>query len=267
MVITHSQPAAQVSLWTKALVVFAVVAVAGLTLPIFTTWSWQLPAPTYISPLTDEATDLPGLTVEDQQLASRQAVVSARAHLSKAQTMLESSNRDQAQLLEYFNQALSLANQAVSLAPQSPASFLVRARVLAASRPLRPEALLLAQKDLEAAQALANGQSIGPSGDVALLPSNGTGLVLAGPGSESETSLAKAESNTTKDAATIPVGDSQTAIKDSSLLEDSYVYLIPHPDSPAVYLQSKSVGRMVVAASEPADRSIEFEYWIVNREK
>jgi hypothetical protein len=231
------------------------------------------PTGTFLSPLPEKQLAEQEQAPE-QKLSATQAILSAQAYLEKAISLSRQSEDNQEsrdQIIGYLNQSLNLANQAIVLAPQSPQAYLMRARVLASSSNLRPDATMLAQKDLEAAQALANGQPVSLPTEVNLLElipaqqaAAETGLVIAAPNDDAtKESSAQAESNTLKSSGIIAPGKSEVLIRNQALEGGSYVYLIPESDS-VIYLKSKTEGQMVVATSATSLEEIRFEYWIVN---
>lgn len=279
MVIVASQTPATPHAWKKPLL--AVSFLAGLALllvPVAAAIVTQTsPTGTYLSPLPEKqlaAEPTPTTTLASTELTASQSILSAQAFLEKAITLSQNPTQteaDREEIVTLLNESLKLANQAVALAPNAPQSYLMRARILSSSSSLRPDATLLAQKDLEAAQALANGQSVTLPTNIDLLNlspkqrAEGEGqLVIAAPAeSEVKESTGSAQSNTYKLSDIIASGEQEVTLEHAAITAESYLYLIPRDSGRLVYLKAKGAGEAVVATDRPAETDLEFEYWIV----
>jgi hypothetical protein len=276
MVIVSAQTPAPRHSWRKPLLTVGILSLLGsLAVPVGAAiFSQQAPTGSYLSPLPEtQVAQAP--TPTQNQLTAEQAILSSQAYLEKAIALSRTAVQEQPdkdQIVAYLNQSLELANQAVSLAPNQPQAYLMRARVLSSSVNLRSDAIILAQKDLEAAQAMANGQIITLPTEVDLLqlaPTQraeaGSRLVIASPEeSQVKESSGSAESNTDKARQEIGANELELEIKNPLLTADSYVYLISEQPGRLVYLKSKTEGRMIVATDAPAATPLGFEYWIIN---
>lgn len=262
--------------WQKPLMAFIFVAGFILTLiPVVSAVASQVgPTGSYLSPLPENQLAEASPSPTQTELTASGAILSAQAFLEKAINLAknpEQTEADQAQIVALLNQSLTLANQAVALAPTSPQSYLMRARILSSSATLRPDATLLAQKDLEAAQALANGQTITLPTEIDLLElapkqraEGEANLIIAAPEvANTKESTASASSNTQKLTAIIPAGKTEITVKNSQITTESYIYLIPADSSQTIYLKTKTDGQAVVATDSPLGSDLAFEYWIV----
>ena len=234
----------------------------------------QTPTGSYLNPLPQNelaASPTPTISQPPEQL-----ILTAQAYLEKAINLSQKqpqTDPERQQIITYLNSGLDYANQAVTSSPNSPQTYLIRARILASSTSIRKDATQLAQKDLETAQLLSNGQSVSLPTQVNLInytpteqASVANNIIIAAPG-ESNTSSASAttNSNITKKTATIRAHQTNTTINDSTITTDSYLYLIPIDASGQTpYVQSKTTGSAIIAVIDPQDTNLSFEYWIVN---
>lgn len=250
--------------------------VIPLLLAVINSTSAQ-PVGTYLSPVPENqvamVTDTPSPT--QVTMTPAQAVLSAQAFLEKAITLSQKdpqTDTDKSEITNLLTQSLDYANSAVQLSPKSPQTYLARARVLASSSTIWPQATTWAQKDLEVAQKLSNGQPVDLPTKVDLMTTspveqanNGAKLTIAAPEESKPNSTATASGNTNKDFATIPAGKTTVDINDPKIKETSYVYVIP-PDgnNTVLFVQSKQNGKATIAASTAPTAPLEFEYWVVN---
>lgn len=239
------------------------------------------PTGTYLSPLPENklaSTEVnTNRTDVQKQISIEEAILSSQAFLEKAVSVSKKTpqtEQDQQEIVSLLNQGLDLANRAVGISPNSPQAYLMRARILASSSNIRKDATILAQKDLEIAQALSNGQPVTLPTEIDLLkftPTQqaqvGSQLVIASPEESSTTEASgSAKSNTQKSQATIAKGKGEITINSQAITIDSYVYLIPKDKNNIVYLKNKSEGKITVA-TDTLTSDVAFEYWIVNQDK
>lgn len=238
----------------------------------------QQPTGTYLSPLPEGQLTTMDNTIRANSisLTTQQAILSSQAFLEKAIQVSKKAPQtedDKNQIVSLLNQGLDLANQAVVLSPQSPQSYLMRARILASSVGLRTDATQLAQKDLEFAQSLANGQSVTLPTNIDLFKMTPTeqaatkdNIVIAAPEeNNTKTNTTNSSSNTVKSNSQIPSGALETNINNNNVVEDSYIYLIPKSKDHVIFVKNKSKGSFTVATNETSSSDIQFEYWIVNQ--
>ena len=281
MVIVETSSPVNHQSWTKPLLALSFIVGLGLVaVPVVTAIAGNnTPTGTYLSPMPEQqlAETSPAQTqlAQNTSLTPQEAILSAQAFLEKAISVAQKqpqTQTDKEQIIGFLNQSLNLANQAVALAPQAPQSYLMRARVLSTSSSLRPDAVQLAQKDLEAAQALANGQQVTLPTNINLMDLSPTQqaagqnpIVIAAPEEDqTKTSTGSASANTHRANATIKRGHDEVAISDDNIIADSYVYLIPAPGQPLIYIKSKTEGEIVVATGSQLTEELNFEYWVVN---
>ncbi len=263
-----------------AVFALAFTGISFLVVPLLiaVTQSSGQPTGTYLSPVPEgqvaQVTPSP-TTTQIIAMSPAQAVLSAQAFLEKAITLSQKdpqNDQDKQEITQLLSQSLDYANTAVELSPKSPQTYLARARVLATSSSVWPQATQWAQKDLEVAQKLANGQPVDLPTKVNLLSTapveqanTGKKLVIAAPEETKPNNQAQTAGNTLKDFATIPAGKSTLEIKNPNIKEDSYLYIIPKEGNNTVlFVQSKTVGKATIGTSSAPTAPLEFEYWIVN---
>lgn len=276
MIIVESAPTKQSFKVPKPLIYISLLTLTVLvaTPAILALAQSSTPTGTYLNPLPEnelaQATPTPTPEKRPEEL-----ILTAQAYLEKAITISQKdpqTDQDKQTIITHLNSSLDLANQAVVAAPNSPESYLIRARVLASSTSIRTDATQLAQKDLETAQLLSGGQSVSLPTQVNLINYEPTqqaalasNLIIASP-EESQVSTASAStnSNITKHSATIPTGKLSTTISDPTINTQSYIYLIPSSKAQPPFVQAKGDGIATIALTSPANQDITFEYWIVN---
>lgn len=231
------------------------------------------PTGTYLNPLPEnELAQAPSPTPTQ---SPQELILTAQAYLEKAITLSSKDAQtdvDKQQIIEFLNAGLEYANLAVTSSPNTPESYLVRARILASSTAIRTDAVTLAQKDLETAQLLSGGQPVTLPTKVNLLDfaptsqaSLASNIIIAAPEEEkTSTASAQTDSNINKKTATIAAGKSTVTIKNSSINENSYIYLIPLTPTQTPFVQTKTEGQATIALTGQTAENFEFEYWIVN---
>ncbi len=276
MIIVESAPTKQSFKIPKPLIYTSLLTLTVLvaTPAILALAQSSTPTGTYLNPLPENelAQVTPTPTPEKRP---EELILTAQAYLEKAITLSQKdpqTDQDKQAIITHLNSSLDLANQAIIAAPNSPESYLIRARVLASSTSIRTDATQLAQKDLETAQLLSGGQSVSLPTQVNLINYEPTqqaalasNLIIASP-EESQTSTASAStnSNITKQTATIPAGKLSTTITDPSINTQSYIYLIPSSKAQPPFVQAKGDGVATIALTDLANQDVTFEYWIVN---
>ena len=276
MQIIESTPESKIQkLKTPMIVSGFIFTSAGLLLPavVAVTQSSQ-PHGTYLSPqpqglLTSSPDPAP-------TLGTGEAILTAQAFLEKAITLSQKTPQteaDKKQIVTLLNQSLDYSNQAIVAAPNSPQSYLVRARVLASSASVRPDALELAQQDLNTAQRLSGGQKIDLPTNINLMdlsPNQQAGLdqdiIIAAPGDDKQSSSsADTVSNINKSTATISAGQTEITITDPRITTDSYIYTIANqPGSYVIFVKSKTDKSAIISLDRVAEQPVAFEYWVVN---
>lgn len=262
-----------------AVIVLGLGGVSFLVIPLMMAilQSSGTPTGTYLSPVPEGqvAQNLVTPSPTEATLSPAQAVLSAQAFLEKAITLSQKdpqTDSDKNEIATLLSQSLGFANTAVELSPKSPQTYLARARVLATSSTVWPQATQWAQKDLEVAQKLSNGQPVDLPTKVDLMATaplqqanNGAKLTIAAPEESKPNNQAQTDGNTVKDFATIPAGKTTVDINDTNIKETSYLYIIPKDGNNTVlFVQSKQNGKATIAASTAPTAPLEFEYWIVN---
>lgn len=248
----------------------ALVAPAAFSLSLL-----QSPTGTYLDPRpqTEMAQVTPPPT--DTPASPQTLVLSAQAYLEKAidlSKQTDQTEEDRQKIITLLNQSLDFSNQAVLAAPNAPQTYLIRARVLASSTSLRPDALQLAQKDLEIAQRLSGGEKVSLPTQVNLLQLSPTqqaalaqNLIIAAPG-ESSTSAdttSETSSNIIKNQVTLKAGTDHVTIFDDRIGPASYLYIINTTDSTPVYIKTKGNGEAVIATLDKVAAHLSLEYWLV----
>lgn len=280
MVIISQTPEKPLQKYKKPLMYLGVtVTIGGITVPALASVvlsRTSRPSGTYLSPqpgnMLTQAVPTPTPTVSPQE-----AILSAQAFLEKAITLSQKTPQtedDKNQIVAYLNEGLHYANSAVTIAPQLPQSYLIRARVLSSSTTIRPDALQLAQQDLEVAQRLSGGQKVDLPTRVDLLEitppeqaSLDQDIIIAAPDEgNTASSSADTDSNVHKNQSVIKKGSTEVKITDPSILPDSYIYLISSDkDNHVLFVKSKSAGNAVISLDSSAKQDVHFEYWVINQ--
>lgn len=203
-----------------------------------------------------------------------QSILAAQAYLEKAIELSQKQPQtpaDREAILTHLDQALNLANQAVVAAPSNPQSYLIRARILASSTSIRPDAQSLAQQDLQIAQNLSRGQTVNLPTQVDLLQTSPTrqaaladNVIIASPeDGNTATASGESQSNLSKQTFIFPAGQTTFKLTDTHITPDSYIYLIPQgTNSSTFFVQTKDNGAATIATSDPLETSTTVEYWI-----
>ena len=231
------------------------------------------PTGSYLNPLPENEVAI-AITPTPSQ-SPEELILTAQAYLEKAIDLSSNesqTDQDKEQIITFLNKGLEYANLAVTSSPNTPESYLVRARILASSTAIRTDAVSLAQKDLEIAQLLSGGQPVTLPTQVNLIDfaptkqaSLASNIIIAAPQEENtSTTSAETDSNINKKVAVISKGQSTVTIKSGLINENSYIYLIPVTPSQTPFVQSKADGIATIAITSPTETNFEFEYWIVN---
>lgn len=232
----------------------------------------QRPTGTYLNPLPE--TELAQSPTPVQQ-SPEQLIITAQAYLEKAieiSQKLPQTEQDHQNIITYLNAGLELANQAVDTSPSSPETYLIRARILASSSSIRPDATQLAQQDLQTAQSLSGGQQVSLPTKVNPIQYTPTeqaslaqNIIIASPEeAPTSTDSSTPTSNIQKQLATIPAGEKSTIIKNPNIDANSYIYLIPQSPNTNIFVQTKCCGTATISTTNISEQDLSFEYWIVN---
>ncbi|MBU1200224.1 hypothetical protein KJ953_01665 [Patescibacteria group bacterium] len=191
-----------------------------------------------------------------------------------AKTPPKQTPEQKAKILENLDQSLSLTTQAISQDPRNPNGYVLRAHILTAVSNTNPNALAQAQKDLETAQNLSQGQPITlpeTINPLNLLPDQqalaSSDLILAAPlpGQVLPEQKLDAASNSFTTKAIIPAGQTELLINDNRITPTSYIYLIPETKTNAsIFVKSKGTGQFTLATSTISDIDISINYYIIN---
>lgn len=245
------------------------------------------PTGSYLSPLPTgsvASNDLPTTTPNPTSsltptptttLSFPESLNLAQNFLDKAFTLAKNQNQtesDKKQIITALNQSLNEVNTAVNLSPQDPKGYLLRARILTAMSKLEPSALAKAQIDLELASKLSNGQEVtlpNPINPIDLIPDEratlAENLIIAAPEEATNSSATASQSgNTTTGTVTFPANQTDITVKNSSITDNSQIYLIPKSKGSSLYVRSKAVGRFIIAATTSPTTNVTLDYWIIN---
>jgi hypothetical protein len=237
--------------------------------------SSRTPTGTYLSPLPTgeiaQATPTPEPVKTTPELINL-----AQNYLDKAFTLAKTHNQTQeqkAKILENLDQSLSLTTQAISQDPRNPNGYVLRAQILTAVSNSNPSALAQAQKDLETAQGLSQGQPITlpeTINPLNLLPDQqalaSSDLILAAPENATEsTASGEVASNSFTTKVTIAAGQTELLVTDARITPDSYIYLIPETKTNAsIFVKSKGNGKFTLATSTNNPLDLTISYYIIN---
>jgi hypothetical protein len=238
----------------------------------------KTPTGSYLSPLpTGElAQSSPSPSPTPAQKSSPELINLAQNYLNKAFTLAKNTNQTQEQkdkIIENLDQSLSFTTQAITQDPRNPNGYILRAQILTAVSNTNPNALTQAQKDLETAQGLSQGQSITLPETVNplnLLPDQqalaSSDLILAAPEDATQgTSSGELNSNSFTTTAIIPSGKTEVLITDKRITGASYIYLIPETKTNAsVFVKSKGQGSFTLSTPTPSNTNLTINYYIIN---
>ncbi len=197
-------------------------------------------------------------------------------YLNKAISLsltIPQTQTDKEQIISYLKQSLDFSNQAVLTYSQEPQTYLLRAQILTSISQTNPDALIQAEKDLETAQQLANGQQVSLPQSINpldILPSQQASLpqdlIIASPQQEDTTSIsAQNNSNAITTTTILPAGQTQLEITNPQITPDSYIYLIPQTKTNQIIsVASKKEGSFTLTTNKPFDADISLDYWIIN---
>jgi len=257
-----------------ALVGFGVVTV----ITVIGQSSQKPPTGSYLSPLpTGElAENTPSPTSTPDTKTTPELINLAQNYLDKAFTLAKSSNQTEdkkTKIMENLDQSLSFTTQAINQEPRNPNGYILRAQILTAVSSVNPNALAQAQKDLETAQSLSQGQPITlpeAINPINLLPNQqaiaSSDLILAAPEDAIDsTSSGEVSSNSFTTTAVISAGQMELVVKDNRITPTSYIYLIPETKTNAsVFVKAKGENQFTLATSNPAETDLTINYYIIN---
>jgi hypothetical protein len=260
----------------SALVAFGVIT----TITVIGQNSQKNPTGTYLSPLptgelAQENQPNPATPTAQALKTTPELINLAQNYLDKAFTLAKASNQTEdqkSQIMQNLDQSLSFTTQAINQEPRNPNPYILRAQILTAVSNTNPSALAQAQKDLETAQGLSQGQpitlpeSINP---LNLLPDQqaiaSSDLILAAPqDAVASTVSGELNSNSFTTTALVPAGETEVLIKDSRITSTSYIYLIPESQTNAsLFVKAKGQGQFTLAVSTPSDIDLTINYYII----
>lgn len=237
------------------------------------------PTGSYISPLpTGELAQATPTPTPELEKSTPELINLAQNYLNKAFKLAETANQTEEQkqeILSNLDQSLNLTTQAISQDPRNPKGYVLRAQILTAVSNTNPSALAQAQKDLQLAQSLSQGQpvtlpeTINP---LNLLPDQqalaSSDLILAAPlpGQVLPEQKLDAASNTFSTTATIPASQTELVVSDQRITPTSYIYLIPETKTNAsVFIKSKTKGQFTLATSTNNPIDLTISYYIINQ--
>ncbi len=237
----------------------------------------KTPTGSYLSPLPKgELAQNTTPTPTEPQKTPSELINLAQNYLDKAFTIAKTSNQTQDQktkILENLDKSLNLTTQAISQDPRNPNGYILRAQILTAVSGQNPQALTQAQKDLEIAQSLSQGQSITlpkTINPINLLPDQqaiaSSDLILAAPEDASEsTTSSQVASNSFTTKVTISANQTELLVKDARITPNSYIYLIPETKTNnSIFVKSKDQAQFTIATSTPATTDLVLNYYIIN---
>ncbi|MBU1071515.1 hypothetical protein KKG65_03870 [Patescibacteria group bacterium] len=269
----------------------ALIAFAVITTITVIGSSSKSPTGSYLSPLPkgeiaqDTSSDGGRSTAEDSSEVGSANIKSTPELINLAQNYLDKAfalaktppkqtPEQKAKILENLDQSLSLTTQAISQDPRNPNGYVLRAHILTAVSNTNPNALAQAQKDLETAQNLSQGQPITlpeTINPLNLLPDQqalaNSDLILAAPlpGQVLPEQKLDAASNSFTTTTIIPAGQTEILINDNRITPTSYIYLIPETKTNAsIFVKSKGTGQFTLATSTISDIDISINYYIIN---
>lgn len=241
----------------------------------------RTPTGTYLSPIPKgelaQVTPNPTPTGAEPIKTTPELINLAQNYLNKAFDLAKTPNQTPEQkdtIMANIDQSLSLATQAISQDPRNPNGYVLRAQILTAVSSKNPNALTQAQKDLETAQDLSQGQPITLPETVNplnLLPDQqalaSSDLILAAPlpGQVLPEQNLDVASNTFSTQITIPAGQTEVPVTDQRISGTSYIYLIPTTKTNnSVFVKSKGQGQFVLSTSTPSNIDLIINYYIIN---
>lgn len=262
---------------SAVLIILAFLILIPTTLILIGRQNNKIPTGNLLSPLPQgEITQItPSLTPENIKTLA-ELVSFSQNYLNKAISLsltTPQTQTDKQQIISYLEQSLDYSNQAVLTYSQEPQTYLLRAQVLTSISQTNPDALIQAEKDLEIAQQLANGQSVSLPQSVNpldILPSQQANLpqdlIIASPQQENTASISvQNNSNAITTTITFPSGQTRLEIANPQITSDSYIYVIPQTKTNQVIsVVSKEKGSFTIGTNEPLDTDINLDYWIIN---
>jgi hypothetical protein len=239
----------------------------------------KTPTGSYLSPLPQgelaQTTPSPTPVPTSPTKSAPELINLAQNYLDKAFNLAKVSNQTKEQkdkIIDNLDQSLSFTTQAISQEPRNPKAYILRAQILTAVSKTNPSALTQAQKDLETAQGLSQGQpitlpeSINP---LNLLPDQqalaSSDLILAAP-EDTATGSASGEisSNSFTTKVSLLAGQTELQVDDSRITSSSYIYLIPETDTnTSVFVKAKGEGQFTLSVSTASDNDLIINYYII----
>lgn len=199
----------------------------------------------------------------------------AQNYLDKAFELAKASNQTSLQkdeIIDTLDQSLNLTTQAINQDPRNPNGYVLRAQILTAVSTQNPSALVQAQKDLETAQNLSQGQpitlpeSINP---LNFLPDQqaiaSSDLILAAPENVVDSSTSgEISSNSFTTQISLPAGEKELVVNDRRITPSSYIYLIPETNTnTSIFVLSKGEGQFTLATSSTVETDLTINYYII----
>lgn len=264
------------------LIIFGVIT----TIAVIGQNSQNSPTGTYLSPLpkaevaqttpTDtQTTPTTEETPTPPQKSTPELINLAQNYLDKAFEIAKISQQTQEQkdqIIENLDQSLNFTTQAINQEPRNPKGYILRAQILTAVSNQNPSALAQAQKDLETAQNLSQGQpitlpeSINP---LNLLPDQqalaNSDIILAAPeDSTNSTASGEIKSNSFTTQVSLPAGQTELLVEDQRITTDSYIYLIPEgSNNTPVFVKAKGQGQFTLSATTAPVTDLTINYYII----
>ena len=236
------------------------------------------PTGTYLSPLPkgELAQATPSPTPTPDTKTTPELINLAQNYLDKAFQLASTTNQtleQKNQIIANLDQSLSFTTQAINQDPRNPKGYILRAQILTAVSNQNPSALAQAQKDLELAQSLSQGQPITlpeTINPLNLLPDQqalaNVDLILAAPeDATNSTASSQISSNSFTTQVILPASQPELLVEDQRITSDSYIYLIPENSSNiSVFVKSKSQGQFTISTPTKSDIDISVNYYIIN---
>lgn len=252
------------------------VFVLSLTIPAFLIVLGSIAGPTGspISPLPSGEVAI--ISPTPSVIPFAQSLNLSQNYLDKAYSLSQNTAQtpaDKKEIIDNLNLSLNYVTSAINQNNSDPRGYLMRAQILTAVSKVRPEAIKEAQADLDVASKLSNGnqiqlpQSINP---INLIPderaATASNIIVALPNeaSQSATSITQG-SNSSHKTIVVPAGQTEFVVNDSSVLDTSYIYLIPSNKQTSVSLKSKTAGLFTLELLTPLTNDLPLDYWIINQ--
>jgi hypothetical protein len=279
---TNHQEGKNIAKKVGTVTAYGLLVTFGVITTITVIGSSSSPTGTYLSPLPkgeiaqSKPSPTPETTPTQAPKTTAELINLAQNYLDKAFILAQDTPQTDDQkkkIVDTLDQSLNLTTQVINQNPQNPKGYVLRAQILTAVSKTNPNALSQAQKDLETAQSLSQGEAITlpeTINPLNLLPDQkalaDSDLILASP-DDSSTSTASGEivSNSFTTTATLLANQQETVIKDPRIDSSSYIYLIPQePNNMPVFVKAKGEAQFTLASTSSSNEDTFVDYYIIN---